>query len=47
MPDDELDTTRRVEITPGIGVLRRLVPGVAVEVFVDRRFVADWVEVPY
>ena len=45
MPDAGLDTTRRVEVPPGAGVLRLLVPGVAVGVFVDRRCVADGVEV--
>jgi hypothetical protein len=45
MPDAGLDTMRRVEVPPGAGVLRLLVPGVAVGVFVDRRCVADGVEV--
>jgi len=45
MPDAGLDTTRRVEVLPGAGVLRLLVPGVAVGVFVDRRCVVDGVEV--
>ena len=45
MPDAWLDTTRRVEVPPGAGVLRLLVPGVAVGVFVDRRSVGDGVEV--
>ena len=45
MPDAGLDTTRRVEVPPGAGVLRLLVPGVAFGVFVDRRCVADGVEV--
>jgi len=45
MPDAGLDTTRRVEVPPGAGVLRLLVPGVAVGVFVDCRCVADRVEV--
>jgi len=49
MPDAGLDTTRRVEsvcvIPLGAGVLRLLVPGVAVGVIVHRRCVADGVEV--
>jgi hypothetical protein len=49
MPDAGLDTTRRFEsvcvIPLGAGVLRLLVPGVAVGVIIDRRRVADGVEV--
>jgi hypothetical protein len=49
MPDAGLDTTRRVEsvfvIPLGAGVLRLLVPGVVVGVIIDRRCVADGVEV--
>jgi hypothetical protein len=49
MPDTGLDTTRRVEsvcmVPLGAGVLRLLVPGVAVGVIIDRRCVADGVEV--
>jgi hypothetical protein len=45
MPDAGLDTTRHIEVPPGAGVLWLLVPGVAVEVFIDRRRVADGVEV--
>jgi hypothetical protein len=45
MPDAGLVTTRRIEVPPGTGVLRLLVPGVAAGVFVDRRCVADGVEV--
>jgi len=45
MPNAGLDTTRRVEVPPGAGVLRLLVSGVAVGVFIDRRCVADRVEV--
>jgi hypothetical protein len=45
MPDAGLDTTRCVEVPLGAGVLRLLVPGVVVGVFVDRRCVADGVEV--
>jgi len=49
MPDAGLDTTRRVEsvcvIPLGAGVLRLLVPGVAVAVIIDRRCVVDGVEV--
>jgi hypothetical protein len=50
MPDARLDTTRRdesicmVPLRPG--VLRLLVPGVAVGVIVERRCVADGLEVP-
>jgi hypothetical protein len=45
MPDAGLDTTRRVEVPPGAGVLRLHVPGVAVGVFIECRCVADEVEV--
>jgi hypothetical protein len=49
MPDAGLDTMRRVEsvcIVPlGAGVLRLLVPGVAVGVIIDSCCVADGVEV--
>jgi hypothetical protein len=49
MPDAGLDTTRRIEsgnvIPLGAGVLRLLVPGAAVGVSIDRRCVADGVEV--
>jgi len=48
MPDAELDTTRRVEsiyqVPPGAGLLRLLVTGVAVGVFIDRSSVADGVK---
>jgi len=48
MPDAELDTARRVEsfckVPPGAGVLRLLVTGVAVGVFIDCRSSADGVE---
>ena len=44
MPDAGLDTMRRVEVPLGAGVLRLLVPSVAVGVFVDRRCVGDGVE---
>jgi hypothetical protein len=48
MPDAGLDTMRPVEsvcIVPlGAGVLRLLVPGVAVGVIIDRRCVVDGVE---
>jgi hypothetical protein len=47
MPDAGLDTTRRVEVPPGAGVLRLLVPSLAVGVFIDRRCVADGVEVTH
>jgi hypothetical protein len=49
MPDAGLDTTRRVEsvcmVPLGAGVLRLLVPGVAVGVIIVSRCVADGVEV--
>jgi hypothetical protein len=49
MPDAGLDTPRRVEsvcmVLLGAGVLRLLVPGVAVGVIIDSRCVADGVEV--
>jgi hypothetical protein len=49
MPDTGLDTTRCVEsvcVTPlRAGMLRLLVPGVAVGVIIDHRCVADGVEV--
>ena len=48
MPEEELDTTRRVEsvcmVPLGAGVLRLLVPGVVVGVIIDRRCVVDGVE---
>jgi len=48
MPDAGLDTTQRVEsvckVPPRAGVLRLLVPGVVVGVFIDHRSVADRVE---
>jgi hypothetical protein len=51
MPDVGLDTTRRVEsvcvIPLGGGVLRLLLRGMAVGVILDRRCVADGVEVPH
>jgi hypothetical protein len=40
-----LDTTRPIEVPPGAGVLRLLVTGVAVGVFIDSRCVPDGVEV--
>jgi hypothetical protein len=45
MPNAGLDTMRRVAVPPGAGVLRLLGTGVAVGVFIDRRCVADGVEV--
>jgi len=49
MPDAGLDTTRRVKsvcmVPLGAGVLRLLVPGVAVGVIINSRCVADGVEV--
>jgi hypothetical protein len=47
MPNAGLDTTRRVEVPPGAGVLRMLVTGVAVAVFIDRHCVADGVELTH
>jgi hypothetical protein len=47
MPDVGLDTMRRNNVPPGAGVLRVLVPGVAVEIFIDGRSVADGVEVTH
>jgi hypothetical protein len=49
MVDVEQDATRRIEsvsmVPLGAGVLRLLVPGMAVGVIIDRRCVADRVEV--
>ena len=49
MPDAGLDTTRHLAsvcvVLLGAGVLRVLVPGVAVGVIIDRHCVADGVEV--
>jgi hypothetical protein len=45
MPDARLDTTQCVEVPPDAGVLRLLVPGMAVGLFIDHRCVADGVEV--
>jgi hypothetical protein len=49
MPDARLDTTRCVEsvceVPPGAGVLRLLVPGMAVGVIIDRHCVVDGVTV--
>jgi hypothetical protein len=49
MPDDGMDTTRRVEsvclVPLGAGVLRLLVPGMAVGIISNRRCVEDGVEV--
>jgi hypothetical protein len=49
MPDAGLDTMRRAEsvcvIPLGAGVLRLIVPGVAVRLIIDDRCVADGVEV--
>ena len=51
MPDAGLDTTQRVEsvcmVLLGAGVLRLLVPGVVVGVSINRRCVADGVEVTH
>lgn len=45
MPYAGLDKTPRVQIPPDVGVRQLLVPGVAVGVCIDRRGVADGVEV--
>jgi len=49
MPDAGLHTTRRVGsvcmVPLGAGVLRLLVPGMAVGVIIERRGIADGVEV--
>jgi len=49
MPDVGLGTMQRVEsvcvIPLGAGVLRLLLPGVAVGVFIDRCYVADGVDI--
>jgi hypothetical protein len=49
MPDAGLDTTRRVEsfcmVSLGAAVLRLLGPGVVVGVIIDRRCIANGVEV--
>jgi hypothetical protein len=51
MPNAGLDTTRRVEsvcmVPLGAGLLRLLVPGAAVGVIIDRRWVVDGVEVTH
>jgi len=47
MPDAGLDITRRIEVSPGAGVLLLLVPGVEVGVFIYRHCVPDWVEVTH
>jgi hypothetical protein len=44
MADPGLETNRHVEVPPDAGVLRLLVPGVAVGVFVDSRRVVDEVD---
>jgi hypothetical protein len=45
MPGAGLDTTPRVEVPPGAGELRLLVPGFTVGIFVDCHCVADGVAV--
>jgi hypothetical protein len=49
MPNAKLDTTQCVEsvceVPPGAGVLRLLVPGMAVGIFIARRRVAEGVTV--
>ena len=45
MPNAERNTMRCVEVPHSAGVLRLLVPVVAVEVFINHRCVADGVEV--
>jgi len=51
MPDAGLDTTRLIEslcmVPLGAGVIRLLLPGVAVRVIIDHRCVADGVEVTH
>jgi len=47
MPDAGVNTTRRVEDPPGAGVIRVLVPSLAVGICIDRRCVADGVEVTH
>ena len=51
MPDAGLDTTQQVEsvcmVPLGAGVLRLLLPGVAVGVIIDCRCVVDGVEVTH
>jgi hypothetical protein len=44
MPNAGLDTTRRVEVPSGAGVVPLFGTGVAVGVYIDRRCVAVWVE---
>jgi hypothetical protein len=41
MPNTGLDTTRRVDVPPGAGVLQLLAIGMKVRVFMDCRCVAD------
>jgi len=45
MLDAGLDTTQLVEVPPDAGVVRLLVPDVAVGVYIDHRCAADGVEV--
>jgi hypothetical protein len=45
MPNAGLDTMRRVEVPPGASVLRLLLTSVVAGVVIDRRCVADGVEV--
>jgi hypothetical protein len=51
MPDAGMDTTRHVEsvcmVLLAASLLRLLVPGLAVEVIINRRCVADGVEVTH
>jgi len=47
MPNTGLDTTRRVEVPPGAGVLRLLVTSVAVGVCIDRRCLEHRVEITH
>jgi hypothetical protein len=47
MPDAGLDTTQRIEVPPGAGVLQLLVHSLAVGVFIDRHCVADGVVVTH
>jgi len=47
MPNACLDKTQCVEVPPGAGVLRLIVTSGVVRVFIDRRCVADVVEVTH
>jgi hypothetical protein len=47
MPNGGLDTSRRIEVPSGAGVPRLNVTGMVVGAFIDRRCVADGVEVTH